>query len=324
MANKTKVRFSTCNPDVYRYPFKAYPNGWFPIALSNEIAAGYVKTVFRMGLDLVVYRTESGKANVVGAYCPHMAANIGYGGTVSGELLQCPFHHWKFGVDGACTEIAGTDYLPKKAIATFPSREINGAIFMWYDDQNREPSWHLPDIYETRSLSYQLVATKTYDVACHPQEAFENQPDSLHFKTLHGWDDIELEWECDFESTSTELEISVSGAKEDSGATDGIDVIKTVSVGPSCNYTKVKGDIDGLAILQFCPTLPGRMYNPVSFYVHKSVEKDIAQRWVASYLEEYEKDLMIWEKKQYRSNPELTDADGDIKTIRKWYSKWYL
>ena len=62
------------------------------------------------GLNLAVFRDEHGVAHALDAYCPHMGANLGAGGRVKGNCLECPFHAWRFrGDDGKCTHIPYTD-----------------------------------------------------------------------------------------------------------------------------------------------------------------------------------------------------------------------
>jgi cholesterol 7-dehydrogenase len=41
---------------------------------------------------LVLFRTESGEAKVLDAYCPHMGADLGVGSKVVGDCIECPFH----------------------------------------------------------------------------------------------------------------------------------------------------------------------------------------------------------------------------------------
>ena len=60
---------------------------------------------------MVAFRTESGQAKVVDAYCPHMGAHLGYGirdqaghgSAVVGESIVCPFHGWAYDGEGKCT-----------------------------------------------------------------------------------------------------------------------------------------------------------------------------------------------------------------------------
>ena len=58
------------------------------------------------GLSLAVFRDDNGVPHVLDAYCPHLGADLGAGGQVVGECLQCPFHGWEFsGTDGQCVKI---------------------------------------------------------------------------------------------------------------------------------------------------------------------------------------------------------------------------
>lgn len=79
-------------PRPYRYPFPPFPVGWFLVSYSDELAVGQVKPIKAMGHDLVLFRGEDGKARVLGAWCPHLGAHLGHGGTVVGNDIVCPFH----------------------------------------------------------------------------------------------------------------------------------------------------------------------------------------------------------------------------------------
>ena len=34
--------FSTAHPEAYRFPFPAFPNGWFPLCFADEVSPGEV------------------------------------------------------------------------------------------------------------------------------------------------------------------------------------------------------------------------------------------------------------------------------------------
>src|SRR3954471_20371471 len=98
-----------------RFPFSSFPNGWFAIGYSDELAATGVKAVRALGRDLVLYRSESGAARVLDAYCPHLGTHLGHGGTVVRECIRCPFHGWRFDEQGACVEIPDATKVPPRA-----------------------------------------------------------------------------------------------------------------------------------------------------------------------------------------------------------------
>ncbi|KAI8431829.1 hypothetical protein MSG28_016231, partial [Choristoneura fumiferana] len=82
-----------------------YPNGWFALAESRDLKIGGVVSVDALGQNFAVYRGEDGVARCVDAYCPHLGANLGVGGTVSGGCIECPFHKWRFDDGGACPSL---------------------------------------------------------------------------------------------------------------------------------------------------------------------------------------------------------------------------
>ena len=86
-----------------------YPNTWYPICLSRELKPGQLKSLFILEKDLVVYRTKSGKVNVLDAFCPHQGAHLGVGGSVMGDDVRCPFHGWQFNGNGQCTHVPGLE-----------------------------------------------------------------------------------------------------------------------------------------------------------------------------------------------------------------------
>ena len=86
------------------------PSGWFQVLYSNELEVGQAKPLEYFDQELVAFRTESGQAKVVDAYCPHMGAHLGYGirdqaghgSAVVGESIVCPFHGWAYDGEGKC------------------------------------------------------------------------------------------------------------------------------------------------------------------------------------------------------------------------------
>lgn len=54
-----------------------FPDGWYRVAASNELSAGQLKYVECLGTELVLYRSDlDGEAHAMGAFCPHMGANL--------------------------------------------------------------------------------------------------------------------------------------------------------------------------------------------------------------------------------------------------------
>ena len=78
-----------------RYDFPI-PFGWYAVSLARDLAVGEVKPIHYFGKELVLFRSESGEAKLLDAYCPHLGANLAVGGQVKGDCIECPFHQWQF------------------------------------------------------------------------------------------------------------------------------------------------------------------------------------------------------------------------------------
>ena len=80
-----------------------YPRGWFQVAWADTIKPGDVVKLHYFGQELVAFRTRSGRLSVLDAYCQHLGAHLGVGGTVEGEDIKCPWHGWQWDTEGCNT-----------------------------------------------------------------------------------------------------------------------------------------------------------------------------------------------------------------------------
>src|SRR5882757_4712382 len=170
-----------------RYPFHPYPTGWFMVGFSEEVAPKGVKPLRYFARDLVLFRTEEGKAVVADAHCPHLGAHLGYDSKVEGDTIVCPFHAWRYNSSGKCVEIPFTKMIPPQArIRVWPTVERSGIIFVWHDLDGREPSWQIPDYDEsTRREGTGFHRLHDDFGGAHPQDIFENAVDFAHFPGVH-------------------------------------------------------------------------------------------------------------------------------------------
>ncbi len=87
------------------YP-KAIAEGWHPVAAVRELRR---RPLARQLMDrpIVVFNGADGPAVLVDR-CPHRNMALSEGRVV-GHEIECPYHGWRFGGDGACTLIPGAD-----------------------------------------------------------------------------------------------------------------------------------------------------------------------------------------------------------------------
>jgi 3-ketosteroid 9alpha-monooxygenase subunit A len=174
---------------VEGWPYTTFPTGWFQIEWSKELAPGQVKTLRYFDQDIVLYRTTSGQAVAVEAYCPHLGAHLGYGGCVIGENLRCPWHGWQWAPDGTNAEIAFVEMThPKAHVTQWPLREIDGLVIVWYDAAGRPPQWEFPGVpeYSDADGFYDPFTAVMGPAVLNPQQPRENTADLYHFPFVHG------------------------------------------------------------------------------------------------------------------------------------------
>jgi phenylpropionate dioxygenase-like ring-hydroxylating dioxygenase large terminal subunit/putative sterol carrier protein len=182
--NSSTPTLDTISSDMtQRYPLTRTPDGWYCIVRSDELAAGEVKAVSCLNRELVVFRTESGQAAVLDAYCPHLGAHLGVGGCVEGENVVCPFHRWTYGTDGHCTSIPYAKKVPMRAqIRSYTVREKNGLVMIWLHHQMAEPWYEIPT-FPREGWSKQLWGDLFLDA--HIIEFADNGVDIAHFPPIH-------------------------------------------------------------------------------------------------------------------------------------------
>ena len=151
-----------------------YPNGWYEVMRSDDLAVGEVKAISMIGKHLVVFRDERGRAHIMDGYCPHLGANLGVGGQVKGNCIKCPFHGWEFdGETGKCVNIPYAESVPAFAKTNvWISIERNGIICVWFDAEGREPPYFLEDLPKITSGKWRYRGCSVHYVNVHVQVKF--------------------------------------------------------------------------------------------------------------------------------------------------------
>jgi phenylpropionate dioxygenase-like ring-hydroxylating dioxygenase large terminal subunit len=309
---------------MQRIPLPPYPNGWFAVSHSDELAVGEVRTVQVLGRELVIFRGTSGEAFAVDPYCAHLGAHLGVGGTVHGETIRCPFHHWCYdGATGHCTSIPYTEKVPTKAaIGSWPVWENNGFVFVWHHSEGKSADW-TPDVVEELSDSaYYLWGKREWRIASHPQEIMENGVDIQHFFTLHGWRAKSIDWQPDGHRYTLRIDVD-SGAEEQSATAANATDVDSFNSGPSFTCTRVRGPMTGIAINVLVPVAPEQLLIQHRYYGHRNTDPAIVDAFFTNYVRDYELDIPIWNAKLYRPIPVIAEHDGPYVRYRRWYAQFY-
>lgn len=157
---------------------------WFPVALSSEVLPGQMVGAEFLDGRVVVYRNEDGEPRILSAYCRHLGADLSVG-EVAGDGVRCAFHHWRYGPDGACTEIpAGARRIPPQArLFSYPVAESLGLIWAF---NGTEPLYEVPSFPTHPPSELELRAYETRRWLVDPFVLLSNSMDFQHLRELHG------------------------------------------------------------------------------------------------------------------------------------------
>jgi 3-ketosteroid 9alpha-monooxygenase subunit A len=305
-----------------------YPNGWYQVAYSDEIAPGQVEALHYFGKDFVVFRSENGTLSVLDAHCSHMGAHLGHGGRVCGQTIECPFHAWKFDTEGKCVEIPYAQKIPSKSpMRSWAVTEINSAIYVWFHNQGEAPQWELEAIAQFDDVeNWEYFERRRWQIKSRNQEMAENSVDKAHFKYVHHTQNVPpLSGGPDAEKPHI---LRLFGENEMTSKRGNVDGTLTITEwGFGLSTTKFTGFVETLLLSGVTPIDEENVDVRFTFLLKKAPDKDITEgvgkMFVAEVCSQLEEDIPIWENKIFLKNPVLCDGDGPIGMLRKWGRQFY-
>ncbi len=300
------------------------PNGWFAVAWSRELVAGDVRRIRYFGEELVLFRTRSGSAHVLDAYCPHLGAHLGEGGRVIGESIRCPFHGWQFDGSGACVAIPYCARIPPAArLRAWEVAEANGMVFVWHHAEGKAPDWQVPALPELADPAWTEPRTLELEVAVHMQEMAENNCDPVHFQFVHGM----------VETPASGITYGDDGrffrivSRSERQTPLGTFETELVRDSWSLGVTSVRVDgIPGAGLLMFSSTSPidsGHTCSRWAFSVTRNLADVAGEDFIQGLSAGVLQDVRIWENKIHRARPVLCEADTYLAEFRRWARKFY-
>lgn len=307
-----------------RYPFPI-PVGWFDVAGADELRPGEIKPLRLFGADLMLWRDSDGFHHLQETYCPHLGANIGVGGKVVGNEVQCPFHGWRFDGRGQLAAIPYAPDAPTRAcLRDYPVRVHYGVILAWHHPDGAPPSFEPPVIEEIDEggMSGPLVETHVAETAV--QELLENAVDAAHFETIHQHPGPAAFGQVSFED-HVMISRTVQEFPSSRGPVEG--TLDTYSFGLGFGAIRYRTLID-ITMLQFLrPIERDRVQLRFAVY-YRNPDGDpkidrIGQAFHREVNRQVRQDIPIWNHKIYRERPVLTQGEAQITRFRKWVKQFY-
>ena len=324
-------------------PIGRYPTGWFQAGWSDEVAPAAVKLVHYFGEDIVLWRGESGELYASDAYCLHLGGNLGVGGTVCGEDIQCPWHGWLWNGEGRNTSIPWSVQKCKEnlRIRTWAVQEQYGRILIWHDALGRDPLWDPQVVEEFEEGDRYFPMTPDVRVMhrlkAHPQMVMENGADIYHVVYIHGSGAPPemLKFELEGHRFSAELRMTYGAGKERTwltpdGATGGLVTYDMTGISQAC-VRWPKELLGGLILIGSVTPIDTTHSD---YYVAMTVPREpgdisegitgAARRLIDHQFKIIEQDFFTWENMKVLHRANFAPEEGKYyAAFRRWSWQFY-
>lgn len=164
--------------------FEGFADVWTPVLLRRRLGRRPVRVVVA-GEPLALFRDDRGQVGALTDRCPHRGVALSLGRVAPDGTLECPFHGWRFGVDGANRAVPLNPEARCQSLgaAALPVREVGDLIWVYTRPNARAvPEPVIPDGLTDPGLARTYIER---DWACHWTRAMENMLDSPHLPFVH-------------------------------------------------------------------------------------------------------------------------------------------
>src|SRR5450830_591222 len=164
--------------------FRSY---WIPALLASELADndGPPARVKLLSERLLAFRDSDGKLGLIDEFCAHRGVSLWFGRNEENGL-RCPYHGWKYDVNGQCTdgpsEAPERGYCEKIKLTSYPLVEKGGILWTYMGPPQFQPA--LPEFEFATVGAKQRYISKRFQ-ECNYLQAMEGGIDSSHVSFLH-------------------------------------------------------------------------------------------------------------------------------------------
>ena len=160
---------------------------WVPALLAEELPENDCPPVRVKLLSerLLAVRDSEGRYGLIDEFCAHRGVSLWFGRNEEGGL-RCPYHGWKYAVDGKCLEVPSepeeSGFCNKIKLKNYPLVEKGGILWTYMgppEDQPEEPAWEFICVPATQTFSSKRIQESNW------LQAMEGGIDSAHVSFLH-------------------------------------------------------------------------------------------------------------------------------------------
>jgi phenylpropionate dioxygenase-like ring-hydroxylating dioxygenase large terminal subunit len=164
--------------------FRCY---WLPVLLSRELAEndGPPVRVKILSERLVAFRDTKGRIGLIDEFCAHRGPSLWFARNEDCGL-RCPYHGWKFDVNGQCVDVpsepAESGYANKVKLKSYPTVEKGGVIWAYLGPPEQRPP---EPAFEFCTVPAEQSFISKRSQECNWLQAMEGGIDSSHVSWLH-------------------------------------------------------------------------------------------------------------------------------------------
>ena len=324
----------------------AFPEGWYFVATREHILRERLIEKRWLGEEIVAWCDEEGRVCVAEAVCPHLGSYLGpeVGGRVCNGRLVCPFHGFEFDTTGQCVATPNAPAPRAAKLNVYETRDILGLVFAWFGSGGPFPRWELPGSPSTGE-EWGEMGFRTLRFRGHPQETAENSVDLGHLRYVHGYDNVNPVGSVTVEGPYLRSCFDFKRVRRILGVTDLVYEISAVTHIHGLGYSFVEiheKTIDMNARLWVLPTpidgtlldlvlvsqlreirKPRRFITGLGFLPGKLRQDLMNHILLSQQKRDVLQDVVIWERKRFRTPPRLCSADGPIGKYRRYCRQFY-
>jgi len=167
-----------------------YPrNQWWVAAYASEVSRDLMARSI-LGERVLLYRRQDGGAVALSGICPHRAFPLEKGRLI-GDEVQCGYHGFTFGADGAdgaCVRVPSQSGVPQKAaLRRYPVVEVGDLVWIWTGDAEQADPALIPDVVAVGLGHPEWVCEQHQmaEVAARYTLLIENLLDLSHVSFIH-------------------------------------------------------------------------------------------------------------------------------------------
>ena len=166
---------------------KLFRSYWIPALLASELAEadGAPVRVQLLSEKLIAFRDTQGRLGLVDEFCAHRGVSLWFGRNEENGL-RCPYHGWKYDVNGQCVEVpsepAESGYCDRIKLKSYPLLDRGGVLWTYMGDAANAPPEPAHD-WATLPAGHVYASKRIQE--CNWLQSMEGGLDSIHSSFLH-------------------------------------------------------------------------------------------------------------------------------------------